>query len=243
MTEFQELYDLGLSKAEISVYLYLLKQGLSSPAQVSKGTGIARPHCYSILESLVTQGLITSQKIKNKRQAYLARDPEALFETLKRKQESIERILPDLRDLHATNKNKPQIQYFDGKEEVKLIFKKVLEADEIYSIGSTAKMKETLGDFYEWTLKEIKKRNIVLHDIVTGDSGLKTFPITEQILKGLYDAKVLNKNEGEASMDILIWNNNIALISYDEPVFGTIITNQPFAQMFKIIHKALTSRM
>lgn len=239
---FSELSDLGLSKAEINVYLYLLKQGLSSPAQVSKGTGIARPHCYSLLESLETQGLITSQKIKNKRQAYIARDPQALFETLKRKQETIERILPDLRDLHAANKNKPQIQYFDGKEEVKLIFKKVLEADEIFAIGSTAKMQETLGDFYKWAVTEVKKRNIILHDIVTGSSN-ETLSISKQILKGLYDGKILNKNEGEASMDILVWNNNIALISYDEPIFGTIITSEPFAQMFKIIHKALSNRM
>jgi sugar-specific transcriptional regulator TrmB len=243
MTQFQELSNLGLSKAEISVYLHLLKQGLSSPAQVSKGTGIARPHCYGILESLESQGLITSQKIKNKREAYLARDPQALFETLKRKQESIERILPDLRDLHAANKNKPQIQYFDGKDEVKLIYKQSLKSEEIYAIGSTAKMQETLGDFYDWYIKEVKKHNTIFHDILTGESEEQTLSETQKILKGLYGAKVLSKNEGEASMDILIWDNKIGLISYDKPIFGTIITSSSFAQMFKIIHKALSNRM
>ena len=243
MAIIDELNTLGLSKTEANAYLFLLKNGFSSPSQVAKGTGTQRPHCYEILDSLLALGLIVTQKTKNKRRLYAARDPQALLETIRRKEESFQNILPDLRGLYVTNKNKPRIQYFDGIEEVKEIYKLSLEAIEVFGIGSTARMQEIYGDFFMWYQKEIKRRNIVYHDILTRSSGEKALPLTKEILKGLYDAKLLRTDEGEAALDILVWNDNVGFIAHDQPIFGTVVTSQSFATMFKMIFNALWSRM
>ncbi|MFA6100149.1 MAG: helix-turn-helix domain-containing protein [Patescibacteria group bacterium] len=240
---YSELDALGLSKSEITVFIFLLKNGLSTPVQIANGTGIQRPHCYGILDSLLAKGLVSSQGIKNKRKAFLARDPQALLETMRAKQEAVERILPDLRGLYAGHKNKPQIQFFDGAEEVKNVYRLSLQSEAILGIGSTERIRKAMPDFLEWYLKEVKKRGIVFKDILSGPSADVAIPLAKEIVKALYDAKTLSEKEGEASMDILVWNDSVGFVTFDEPIFGTVITSKPFASMFRMLFNALWSRV
>lgn len=240
---YPELSALGLSKSEIAVFIFLLKNGQSSPAQIASGTGIQRPHCYGILESLTAKGLVNAQGIKNKRKTFLARDPQALVEAMRAKQEAVERILPDLRNLYAGHKNKPRIQFFDGAEEVKIVYRLSLQSEAVLGIGSTERIRKAMPDFLEWYLKEVRKRGIVFKDILSGPSATKAVPLAKEIAKALYDAKTLTEKEGEASMDILIWNDSVGFVTFDEPIFGTVVTCKPFAAMFRTLFGALWERM
>ena len=125
MTLTDQLKALGLNRTETRIYLYLLEQGLSTPPQIARGTGITRTNCYNILESLKEKDLIAEQT-QGKRKAYLARDPEALVRSLERKKEIINEILPQLRGLYTTQKNKPKIKFYDGVEQIKEIYRQSL---------------------------------------------------------------------------------------------------------------------
>jgi len=240
---YSELEALGLSKSEITVFIFLLKNGLSTPVQVANGTGIQPPHCYGILDSLLAKGIVSSQRIKNKRKAFLARDPQALLDAMRARQEAVERILPDLRGLYTGHKNKPQIQFFDGAEEVKNVYRLSLKSEAILAIGSTERIRKAMPDFLEWYLKEVKKGGIVFKDILSGPSADVAIPLAKEIVKALYDAKTLTEKEGEASMDILVWDDSVGFVTFDEPIFGTVITSKPFAAMFRMVFNALWSRM
>ncbi|MDD5437666.1 MAG: helix-turn-helix domain-containing protein [Patescibacteria group bacterium] len=240
---YSELDALGLSKSEITVFIFLLKNGHSTPVQIASGTGIQQPHCYGILDSLAAKGLISTQGIKNKRKAFFARDPQALLDTLRARQEAVERILPDLRGLYVSHKNKPQIQFFDGSEEVKNVYRLSLQSQAILGIGSTERIRKAMPDFLEWYLKEVKKRGIVFRDILSGPSADKAIPLAKAIAKALYEAKTFSVREGEASMDILVWDDSVGFVTFDEPIFGTVITSQPFATMFRMLFNALWARM
>ena len=97
----EQLKDLQLTKSETKVYLHLLEQGLSTPPQIARGTGIARTNCYNILSELKNSSLIEEQE-KGKRRAYIASDPEALLSIQKKKNEG-----SCYRALYGT-KNKPK---------------------------------------------------------------------------------------------------------------------------------------
>ncbi|MBP9762868.1 hypothetical protein KBD34_04605 [Patescibacteria group bacterium] len=84
MPLLEELRDLGLNKTEAVTYLFLLENGASSPAQIAKGTGILRTNSYHIIQSLLAQNLIQATP-HGKRQAYIARDPEALYQSIETK--------------------------------------------------------------------------------------------------------------------------------------------------------------
>ncbi len=230
----KQLEELGLRESEIRVYLYLLKQGISTPPQIAKGTAIARPNCYKILQSLKEKGLIEEQK-KDKRKAYLASDPIALVQTLERRKEAMNKMLPDLRALYTTQKNKPEIRFYDGFEQVKQIFLQTLSAEEILGIASTKKLFALSPKFFDKYLKEIQKRNIIFRDILAYESGEQSGPKTKEQLKGLYELKLLPKKYEEIFTDILIWDDNIALIVLDKPIFGTVLTNKHMARTFRIL--------
>ncbi|OGY78787.1 MAG: hypothetical protein A3B74_03285 [Candidatus Kerfeldbacteria bacterium RIFCSPHIGHO2_02_FULL_42_14] len=237
------LKELNLHRSEIKVYLYLLEQGLATPPRIAKSTNIARTHCYNILANLKDKDLIEEQA-QGKRRAYIARDPEALFRSIERKREILQQILPDLRALHTLQKNKPKIKFYEGRKQIKEIYWQSLIAKKIDALGSTKHLSQLMPDFFLTYQQEIKKRNIVFRDILSGPSTEKILPQTQQILSAtLYAAKLMPQRFKDFPTDILVWENNIALITLQEPIFGTVLTNSLLAQTFKIIFEVLWEKL
>lgn len=234
MDIYSELKAIGLHKSEISVYLYLLENGLSTPPTIAKDTGIARTNCYNILQTLKEKDLIEEHE-KGRRKAYIASDPGAILRSLERKKDAITRVLPDLRSLYTIQKNKPKIKFFDGLAQVEQIYLATLSAEEIYGIGSTKQLSGLTPKFYSEYLQKIKDHNIVFHDILSSVSSRQGAPEMKETLKGLYEARFLPERHGDFPTDMLIWADNVALITLEEPIFGTILTNPLLAKTFRNI--------
>jgi len=229
------LRQLGLLENEIKVYLYLLEQGLSSPPQIARGTKMARPNLYGILRSLKEKNLVIEQK-QGQRKIYLAADPAVLVQTLESRTETMKQILPDLRALFASQKNKPTIKFFEGTEQVKEIFYEMLEAKSVLGVSSTKKLYDAFGwEFFKKYIPQMREREIFLKDILTQDSIDTSAKIPISVLKSLYETRLLPKNIGNVPVDVLIWDDKVALISTEQPVFGTLIKNPAIAEIMRIM--------
>lgn len=236
----KQLKSIGLLNSEIEIYLYLLKEGVSSPPKIAKGTGIARTNCYNILQKLSEKDLITEQKI-GQRKAYITSDPKSLLRNLDKKREVLNTIIPDLRAMQKLKQNKPVISFFDGWDQVKEIFHKTYETEDgaIKGIASTKELFSLDNNFFENYRKELQKRNIMFQDIVTHASSGKSIDEAKEIMKTMYEAKIIPPEYQDVPFDILIWNDYIALIITTEPIFGTLIKNQIMANAFKMIFDIL----
>lgn len=234
MTIEEQLKELGLTKSESKIYLYLLEEGLSSPPEIARGTDIARTNCYNILVSLKNEGFIDEQE-KGKRKAYLANDPEAFLRSIQRKKEVMERLIPDLRALHTVQKNKPKIRFYDGFEQVKEIYWQATQTKKLYALGSTKHLTEKDPVFFRSFIKNLKENDVFLQDLITQSSKEIGQKETKNILKGLYDFQLLPEKYKDFPTDLLIWDDHLALITLTEPIFGTVITNQTLAQTFKFV--------
>ena len=228
------LESIGLTDTEIRLYLYLLENGLSTPPQIAKGTRMLRPNCYDVLRRLRQKGLIEEHR-KGKRYVYAASDLTALLQSWERKKDMLEQILPDLRGLFTVQKNKPKIQFYDGWEQVKTIFDQTLSAQEIYGIASTEKLFAQDPSFFKRYQKELKKRGIIFHDILTNASKQTAGPQAKEMLRGFYEMEFLPARYEDTPVDLLIWNNHVALVAVSEPIFGTVITHPHIAQLFRIL--------
>ena len=234
-----ELKNLGLHKSEIRVYLYLLENGLATPPQVAKGTGIARTNCYHVLRELEEKQLIQIQA-SGKRKSYLARDPESIVASLERKREAATRVVPELRELYTTQKNKPKIRFFTGLEEVQEIYRQSLTAEKIYGIGSTEHLEAVDKKFFDWYVRELGERKIIFDDLLHSSAGQGT---AQQMKTTLHAIKLLPPRYTDVPTDILIWSDNIALITLEKPIFGTIITSQTLSRTFKTIFGILWEKL
>jgi sugar-specific transcriptional regulator TrmB len=232
-----QLKNLGLHSSETQIYLYLLENGLSTPPAVAKGAGMQRTNTYGVLRTLKEKGLV-EQQTKGRRKAYLARDPEALVFNLKQKQEVAERLLPDLRALYSFQKNKPKLRFFEGWSEVKEIYLNTLTAKKVIAIGSTLQMAGVDDKFTKYYQKQLSEKKIIYYDILTSASKA-TLPQIKSFLGKLHEAKFLPAKYQDLPTDILLWDNNIALITLKEPVFGTILTNELLVKTFETIFEVL----
>jgi len=230
----QTLKELGLHSSESRIYLYLLENGVSTPPQIARGTGIARTNCYHVLRELEEKQLVQSQLVR-KRKTYLARDPESLVTSIDKKREAAQRALPELRELYTTQKNKPKIRFYNGLEEVHEIYRQTLTAEKLIAIVDGEKFFSTLGKFGDWYIKELHRRKIIFDDIFTASSQGKSAERVKELRGALHAIKFLPPRCKDAPTDILIWGDNVALITLEKPVFGTIITSESISQTFKTL--------
>jgi sugar-specific transcriptional regulator TrmB len=237
----RRLKEIGLKQNESEIYLYLLQNGISTPPQIAHGTNIARTNCYNILSSLKEKDVIDEQ-YKGKRKAYVARSPESLKLSLERKLESVGRLLPDLDALYTTQKNKPIFRFYDSWQEVKSIYDLSLKAKKIYAFGSTERLVALDKDFFEMYIKNIKKKLIIFQDLLTADS-IKSANLIKSIENVDYNIKFLPQEYSENITDMLIWDENLALISLEEPIFGTLITSKPLSSTLKTILQLIWSKI
>jgi HTH-type transcriptional regulator, sugar sensing transcriptional regulator len=238
----EKLAKIGLNKAESLVYLYLLEQGLSTPSQIGKSTGIGRTNTYHVLRDLKEKSLIEEQK-QNKKLAYIGSDPESLLRSMDNKRALISDILPDLRALYTTLKNKPKIRFYDGWSQVKEIYLQVLNSEIVYGLGSTKHLAMQDEKFFNNYLTLIKEKGIIFRDIMSQSSSEDSIEKIKATLRGLHEVKLLPNNYHDIPTDILIWDDSIALIVLSEPVFGTVLSNSLMSQAFKTIFDVMWDKL
>ena len=82
------LYELGLSKNEVEVYLCLLKLGNSTAIRIAQSSKIHRPNVYDALDKLVNKGLV-AYYMQEDTKHYEVSDPNQLMNLLELKEGSI----------------------------------------------------------------------------------------------------------------------------------------------------------
>ncbi len=124
-TLHETLKKLGLHEREAHIYAALVELGPSLISALSRYTGLHRPTIYRALPLLQGKGLVTAAP-RGKQKLYAAEPPEklrALFEILKAE---VERTLPELQRIHETQKRRPLVKVFHGRESVAFTFNDML---------------------------------------------------------------------------------------------------------------------
>ncbi len=230
-----KLKDFGLHPSEIRLYLFLLENGVQTVSEISKGTETLRTNCYGIVKSLLDKGLVQSLKQSGVKK-YTANNPQALLRSIEDKKRMVaDDLVPELLNIFKSQKNKPIIKFYEGKEEVKEIFLQMYEAKEIFGFTSTKKLLPFYPKFFvEWR-SELKRRGIFLKDMLTESSKDIEAKQVKEELGVFFENRIVPAKFGDVASDILVWNDNIALITLDEPIFGTVINNPELAQTFRVM--------
>ena len=224
----QQLRTLGLHQTEIVIYLFLLKNGLSTPPVVSRETGIARTNCYNILLELKEKGLI-EEKIQAKKKAYQANNPASLIELLKRKVADAQKI-------------DPGVKFYQGLEQVQELYEKSLSAKSILSVGSRKRWRLLMPDFEERYFQEIQKRQIIFYDLTDSESKLMTAKI-QNTLKSCYTVRQLPPEYEETALEILMWDDLIGFFNLKGSISAMLFKNQPLSDMLQMLFKIIRKKI
>ena len=128
----QTLQKLGLSPKESKVYLALLGSGPAPLRAVAENIELNRGTTYDTLKSLMKKGLVSFYD-KDKKQHFVAEDPDNLLAILREKRRDIvrakkelTRILPDLQARFESGDEKPSVKLYENRGGAKAILEDIL---------------------------------------------------------------------------------------------------------------------
>ncbi len=239
----QSLARLGLKDKEVTVFSTLLELGPQSAGVVARFTGLTRGTTYLILDTLVTQGLV-SRIEKSGVLSYAAMTPEDLLKMVRAKkreldyqEQEIENILPHLNMMMKKHMVRPKVRYFEGEDGVKAVMNETLTSKE--TILSYANMDA-------W------KNSSHLHDFIRGYCYRRSFEAKIPLKCLMYDTPTAREHfsTGHANFEInfipkeVVFESSIINIFDDKIVMvsleagnlcGIIIESQEIASTQKAI--------
>lgn len=240
------LKNLGLSEKECAVYLAGLKTGPILASQVSRKTGFTRQHTYDLLKSLEQKGFL-SKLGKNYGQRFVMEDPKNLKNfiekqknKLKKLEEKLETLLPEIESSYSFKGVLPKIKFFEEISGIKDLYEDMLNcrSKEQYYLGSLKDMSKMVGEEY---FKNFVERRIEekIHS--------KSIRVKEQEIQDKFyeDTKKYNREIRYAPEDIkylqtiVLYDEKVAVISSQRENFGFVVESEEFSQTMKTLFDAL----
>ena len=231
------LTNVGLTKFQAKIYLYLVKNGKSTPTNIAKAISENRTTVYSAAEKLVKLGVI-SQKDQGKIAAYIPNHPSSLetlaekrLRTVARQAKNLEGNLPSLINYYHEHQNQPGATTLYGQEGIQMIWDKVLaEEKTLYFIRSRHDNK-TDPEALEKFKKARVKAGIESEDITPSEFTSNTSK--EMRDKWLLTRTLLPPNEYDSPVEIDIFGNNVAFINYAKDGMSTLIESPEIADAMR----------
>lgn len=228
------LRNIGLTEKEAHVYLACLELGSVVVSEISKRAKINRVTTYDILEKLIQKGFInfiTKHKIKY----FDATKPDFIFDETKRKFDEFKKALPDLKRLHGETPH-PRVRYFEGIAGIKAIYSDTLTSKtEILNYANSKEIRQFWPNYDEEYVAKRAKRKIFLRGIAPDDKeGRK---VQSENKKYHRQIRLVPERKYDFSNEINIYDNKVAIISFNEGLIGIIIESKEIADTQRVIFK------
>jgi sugar-specific transcriptional regulator TrmB len=240
----KSLEKMGLSHKESIIYLKLLELSPSPLRKIAEETDMNRGTVYDTLKSLMRKGLVSFYD-KDKKQHFMAEDPENLINILRdrrreviRAKKELERVLPELQIRHKKSDERPFIKMYESDGGAKAILEDVLrtmaqEDDKEYYVYSsfTRDMREHLYRDFESFSERRVKLGIKVKTIGPSSGGA---------LRGLDERRTMQKLE-DAPSYIIIYGHKVAILSFSKNNYLTavLIQDQGFSKTERLVFETL----
>lgn len=223
------LEDIGLTNAEIKIYLALLEIGASSAGPIQKKSGLQNSVTHATLPHLAEKGLISFVK-KGQRRIYTAKNPEQILKFIDEKRKKLEVLLPQL-----IAKQKPiekqEAEVFVGLPGFKSMMYQFIEdakkGDEFLFFAFHTKDKTIAKDAYDFYREfELTRQNI----------GVVSKGISPAELKPLFAEghwKNLLYVDFPVLSNISIFKNKIIMTPWENKIISFMITSEQLADNYK----------
>ena len=235
------LQTIGLSDKEAAVYLALLELGSANAQNVSTQAKVKRGTVYTIIESLMKKGLVSTAEVSCK-QMFFAEDPSKLDALLEERRREVDRAEEDARDtvqalrrLHLSRGTRPVVRYFEGEEGLEDLLKEIRTAkdDSCVSFTDLDCLLRRFPGLYSGTNNPRIKRKISTSILYTSTHG----PI-----EGVRDSEkyrdaqwVAFKKELDFDGDITIYENKVSITSFRNPPVSVLIEHADIARLVKAL--------
>lgn len=226
------LDEIGMTPAEIKVYLALLDLGTSNAGPIVKRSGLQNSVVHLILPKLEEKGFvkfITKGGIRE----YSAASPEQILKFINDKKEKFEKLLPQL--LFRQKSNVEQMaEIFQGFKGLKVALNELLKDSkkgdeflffvfEVNNVGDYEKVYE----FYRKDFHEQRK------EIGLVEKGISPLRLKNEISKASWAKKCVKFIDFPTLTNISILNNKVLFTPWEDGETSFLVNSKQMADSFR----------
>ncbi len=234
MVSYEILIKLGFTKKESKLYLSCLELGTGTVIELSRKASITRGSAYDVLEEMLDKGYM-SKLHKDKHMVFTAVDPEILKRRFEDRLRNFELALPELKGIF-NKQSRPRVRYFEGIEGIKRVYEDTLTATtEIQNYANSKEIRLHWPAYDEDYIEKRVKKQIFLKGIAPDDDyGIK---VKREDRSSLRETRLLSNKDFSFTNEINIYDNKVAIISFQDDLIGIIIESQEIANTQRDIFK------
>ena len=234
------LEEIGMTGAEIKVFIALLELGASTAGKIVEKSGLQNAVVHRAFHSLIEKGLIT-YIFEGKVKVYQTIEPKLLINFLDEKKAKLEKLLPELDAKRKLQEDNPRATIFQGERGVKELLHLMLETDskDYFAYGGSQKSNEILGghfweNFHKKRITKKIKAELLFHSFLgLWGKELKKF--------GLTKVKLTEKDFEELT-ETIICGKRVGIIIWLDKPFGFLIeeklASKSYKKFFDVLWKA-----
>lgn len=228
----KSLQSFGLNDKEVGVYLACLELGKAKVSEIGHKSRVERTHCYSILDKLVSLGLVNEVE-HGARKHFVAEAPEKIEMVLKERLEQIKHILPELKSIYNVSAHKPKVRFYEGQEQVKLVHQEILDSgvSEILLCGSLDDLQRIISKEWDdgyFIPTRIERKMFIRFLSFDTPSNRKYRALDKQSLR---ETRFLDKQFYFDSV-FYLYGEKVAVFSGPGETIGLVIESRALAKMF-----------
>ncbi len=232
------LQGIGLTEPQANAYLALLEAGDHTPADLAQEIGETRTNTYAILAKLEKSGLVTRDATK-KNLSYKPSHPVNLEAYVERRRNKIlnweyklNSIMPNMVKTYFATTEQPEVRFFQGKDALEHIYDDILDTNQDFHLIMTPTQHDYMGDnFLDDFIKSRAKKKIKV-DALTPDTPQanhnKSIDKKMLLTRTFYDPEAF-----AMPVEINIYGDKVAYLSFGDEVLGTIIHSPQIAQAMR----------
>lgn len=234
--DYRDLAYLGLNEKEAKVYLAALELGKAPVQKIAEKAEVNRATTYVIIDTLSTRGLM-SNYTEGKKQFFCSEAPEKLSllfreeaMAIQRKQEYLDKLLPELKSLNIAVKDKPVVRYFEGKAGMRAMGEELYFSKndtEVKTMYSYDLLKKIFTDSEIISMRKRRQgKNIKVKAIINDDKNR---------LESDAERFVLPSKKYPITIDIAFFGDKVRIATQKGDMVGLIIENKEVTSSLKIL--------
>lgn len=242
----QTLTQAGLTKEQAQIYEVLIKNGPLPASRIHHKTPFKRGLVYKLLDQLADAGLVAKKDEVGKVSIFEPAHPLKLVELAEKKEEqarnaqtALESIIDSLTSEFNLAVGKPGIRTYEGLIGIKKTHEEILRHAKnlkIFASNIDAKNDEIAELIRDQTNKQ-RRLGITTQALVAGVPG-EVHVVDRQHLDSL-GISIKKIPHLQLPSQIIIFEDFVAISSFDTELVTTIIQNNAISKSFKIIFDIL----
>ena len=230
------LVKIGLNDKEAKVYLAMLALGPATAYRIAPKAGIKRSISYVVLESLQSHGLV-SVVPEGERKLFVASDPGKLLGEIEQKKELYKRFLPNLEALYleSSKKEKPQVQFFEGKEAVLGLYEKIYESKDVAFFSTIRDILSEFPDFPKKLNQKAIQGKVRVRELLTMSPSDIAYGKTME--HNNFFQQRFAVGIGEFFTDNCLFDGQVAFFAFDPFLYAVLVRSDGVYKSLKTLYE------